>query len=252
MTAPASLPAPLPDFPGSVGLSQLQVYPWPTADLEHGGSPHMHLTCAECYVVTGGRGRLQTLTHEGPRTHLLDPGDVVWFTPGTIHRAVNDDDLRVLIVMQNSGLPEAGDAVLTFPPEYLTPERYPEAVAIDDEDGRPCPQRARARRDLALEGFTELRRQTEDGNTSALEGFHRAAVALVRPRVGQWQRVVEEGAAATAARALAQIDALKQGTADHLHQAEVTRIAEPAAQSLGMCGFLRPYDSARRSGGPHA
>ena len=32
-----------------------------------------------------------------------------------LHRAVNDGDLQVVVVMRNSGLPEAGDAVLTFP-----------------------------------------------------------------------------------------------------------------------------------------
>ena len=101
----------IPDFPGAVGLSQLQVYPWPTADHEHGGSPHMHLTCSECYVVVSGRGRLETLGYKGLMTAELQPGDVVWFTPGTIHRALNDEDLRVIVVMQNSGLPEAGDAV---------------------------------------------------------------------------------------------------------------------------------------------
>src|SRR5262249_46408234 len=90
-----------PDFPGSVGLSHLSAYPWPTAEDEHGGSPHMPLACAECYVVGGGRGRLETLSREGVREFALSPGDVVWFTPGTIHRAVNDGDLRVVVVMQN-------------------------------------------------------------------------------------------------------------------------------------------------------
>ena len=73
----------LPDFPGAVGLSQLEVYPWPTADHEHGGSPHMHLACAECYVVVSGRGRLETLDYKGLTTTELHPGDVVCLrTPG--------------------------------------------------------------------------------------------------------------------------------------------------------------------------
>ena len=38
---------------------------------------------------------------------------------GTIHRLVNEGDLRLFVVMQNADLPEHGDAVLTFPPEIL-------------------------------------------------------------------------------------------------------------------------------------
>ncbi|HEY3482340.1 MAG TPA: cupin domain-containing protein, partial [Streptomyces sp.] len=87
-----------PEFPGAIGISELNAYPWPTADDEHGGSPHLHLACTEAYIVVGGRGRLQTLNRSGPGTKPLRPGDVVWFTPGTIHRALNDGDLRVIVI----------------------------------------------------------------------------------------------------------------------------------------------------------
>lgn len=106
-------------LPGGVGLSALRVYPWEALDGLCGGSPHLHLCCTEAYVVVSGAGRLQTLTTSGFTETSLTPGDVVWFTPGTIHRAINDGDLNVLVLMQNSGLPEAGDAVLTFPPSSL-------------------------------------------------------------------------------------------------------------------------------------
>src|SRR3954451_10307920 len=83
----------LPEFPGGVGISALRVYPWETADGLCGGSPHVHLCCSECYIVVGGTGRLQTLTAAaGLVESPLHTGDVVWFTPGTIHRAVNDGD----------------------------------------------------------------------------------------------------------------------------------------------------------------
>ncbi|MDX3638581.1 cupin domain-containing protein [Streptomyces sp. MB09-02B] len=231
---------PLPGLPGAVGLSQLEVYPWPTADDEHGGSPHMHLACAECYVVVSGHGRLETLDHEGPATTELNPGDTVWFTPGTIHRAINDEDLRVIVVMQNSGLPEAGDAVMTFPPEHLSPTTYPEAASLLGADGAPSPERARARRDLAVEGFTELKRQWGRGNRSAYEDFCAAAVRLVQPRLDTWEKTVNEGALAAAHTALRQISALRRADFTHLFDAEVSRIARPPQQTLGMCGFLRP------------
>ncbi len=63
--------------------------------------------------MTGGRGAVQTLTAAGFQETPLSPGALVWFTPGTIHRLVNDGDLTLHVLMQNCGLPEAGDAVLT-------------------------------------------------------------------------------------------------------------------------------------------
>lgn len=62
---------------------------------------------------------MRTLTASGYEVTPLAPGTVAWFTPGTIHRLVNEGDLRITVLMQNSGLPEAGDAVLTLPPQYL-------------------------------------------------------------------------------------------------------------------------------------
>lgn len=44
-------------LPGGVAVSHLSVYDWPAADGVCGGTPHMHLTCSEAYVVTGGVAR---------------------------------------------------------------------------------------------------------------------------------------------------------------------------------------------------
>src|SRR5262245_55872195 len=116
-------------FPGGVGVSGLRVYDWATADGLCGGSPHLHLACPEAYVVVAGEGAVQTLTWDGYAETPLRPGAVVWFTPGTIHRLVNGDGrLHIVVIMQNSGLPEAGDAVFTFPPAVLDdPEQYDRA-----------------------------------------------------------------------------------------------------------------------------
>ena len=117
-------------FPGATGVTLLDVYDWPTADGLRGGSAHIHLASTEGYVVLRGGGRLQTLGSHGYQEAPLRPGDCLWFTPGTVHRLVNDDgQLQILVVMQNAGLPEAGDCVLTFPPDVLAdPARY-QAVA---------------------------------------------------------------------------------------------------------------------------
>ena len=146
----ALLPHPLP---GAVGLSHLSAYDWEAADGVCGGSPHLHLACTEAYVVTGGRGAVQTLTAPTAYRDIpLEPGSVAWFTPGTVHRMVQGGDLRITVLMQNSGLPEAGDAVFTFPPEVLAdPERYAAAAALParygpgDGGGRPAPPGSRRR-----------------------------------------------------------------------------------------------------------
>jgi len=226
-------------LPGGVGVSGLTVYDWPAADGVRGGTPHMHVVCSEGYVVTGGRGAVQTLTASGYEVTRLAPGTVVWFTPGTVHRLVNEGELRITVLMQNSGLPEAGDAVLTLPPRHLAdPETYAAATAIPADAPEAERERiARARRDLALEGYRELR----EGGPEALAAFHRAAAALAGPRLAEWRDRWQRGAAAAAAATGAQLDRLEQGDASHLAEAVVHAEQPYARGRLGMCGRLDVY-----------
>ncbi|HVX45492.1 MAG TPA: cupin domain-containing protein, partial [Mycobacteriales bacterium] len=159
-------------FPGATGITRLDVYDWEGPDGSCGGSAHMHLLCTEGYVVVAGSGTLQTLGADGYRETPLRPFDIVWFTPGTIHRLINDGDLRIVVVMQNAGLPEAGDFVLSFPPEVLAdPDRYAAAASL--ADGRRVhasdENAARHRKDLAIEGFLRLRTAVEQDGPAALE-----------------------------------------------------------------------------------
>ncbi|MDQ0847164.1 mannose-6-phosphate isomerase-like protein (cupin superfamily) [Streptomyces sp. V1I6] len=231
-------------LPGGIGVSRLRVYDWPAADGLRGGTPHIHLTCSEGYAVTGGRGAVQTLTASGFEETALAPGALVWFTPGTIHRLVNEGGLTIVVLMQNCGLPEAGDAVLTLPPRLLAdPAAYRAAVALP-EGGREeeLERAARRRRDLAVEGFTALRSATKAGDLEPLAAFHRAAAALVRPLVGAWRDRWRDGAAAAASATAAQLDELEKGGAGHLAQARV-RAEQPSAHGrFGMCGRLDVYD----------
>ncbi|WTK68620.1 cupin [Streptomyces sp. NBC_01515] len=231
-------------LPGGVAVSHLSVYDWPaevgSGDGLCGGTPHMHLTCSEGYVVTGGRGAVQTLTTSGYEVTPLAAGTVAWFTPGTIHRLVNEADLRITVLMQNSGLPEAGDAVLTLPPQYLTdPETYASVTVIPAEAPEAEQERvARARRDLALEGYRALR---DAEGPEALAAFQRAAAALVRPRLAEWRERWERGARAAAAATGAQLDRLEQGDFSHLAGAAV-RAEQPSVYGkFGMCGRLDVY-----------
>ncbi|RZT78800.1 hypothetical protein EV382_1993 [Micromonospora violae] len=233
-------PAPLP---GGIGVSQLRVYDTVASDGLVGGTPHVHLCCTEGYVVTGGEGAVQTLTMTGFRETPLRPGVVVWFEPGTVHRLVNGGGLTIVVLMQNSGLPEAGDAVLTFPPEVLAdPAAYAAAAALPD-GGAPGADvhAAYRRRDLAVTGFQALR----SGGPAALVAFHAAAMALRQPLVTRWRQRWEVGAGRAAADTAEQLDALGRGDPGHLGDAGVYAVHEPVERGrLGMCGLLDTYPAA--------
>ncbi|MFF9511047.1 cupin domain-containing protein [Streptomyces sp. NPDC014724] len=230
-------------LPGSVAVSHLRVYDWPAEDGLRGGTPHIHLTCSEGYVVVAGAGSVQTLTASGSRRTPLTPGALVWFTPGTIHRLVNEDGLRIVVLMENSGLPEAGDAVLTLPPRHLAePDAYRAAVALPVDGSETEQERAaRARRDLAVEGFLALRRATEAGDPEPLAAFHRAAAALVRPSTEDWRERWRKGAAAASEVTGGQLDALARGDAGYLADACVHAERPSAHGRFGMCGRLDVY-----------
>src|SRR5262249_21319795 len=149
-------------FPGATGVTVLDVYDWPAPDGLQGGSAHVHLASTEGYVVLAGEGRLQTLGARGYAETPLRPGECLWFTPGTIHRLVNDGGLRLLIVMQNAGLPEHGAAVLPFPPDVLAdPAAYARAASLTSGDSPAADEdiaaAARRRASLAVEGYLALR-----------------------------------------------------------------------------------------------
>jgi mannose-6-phosphate isomerase-like protein (cupin superfamily) len=225
-------------LPGEVGISRLRVYDWMAADGLRGGSPHLHTACTEGYVVLQGKGSVQTLSSAGHGEQDLVEGTVLWFTPGTVHRLVNaSGDLELLVVMQNSGLPEAGDAVLTFPPAVLAdPAAYATAAAAHDVDT------ARARRDLALAGFTALCRQVETGGPAALGDLYAQAARLVAPRAADWREVWRAGPAAQSERTAAQLAALAAGDPAHLAEAELFVADAVPGERFGMCGRLSGWD----------
>lgn len=237
-----------PIFPGGTAVSGLEVYDWPAADGCCGGSPHVHLVCTEAYVVVSGEGSLQTLTADGFSELPLRAGTVAWFSPGTIHRAVNEDGaLRVVVVMQNGGLPEAGDAVLTFPPPILAdPATYAAAASLLDGDSSHASGQdaARRRRDLAVSGFLALADQVRGGDLDALEQFYRQALCLRADRLTQWERLWRDGAALAAERTGVHLERLRQGDIDHLLNAAARVRQAPASadRRFGMCGRLDVYE----------
>lgn len=223
-----------PPFPGGIGVTHLRVYDTAAPDGLAGGTPHLHTVCTEAYVVIGGAGAVHTLTAAGFTETRLEPGAFVWFTPGTIHRLVNDGELEILVLMGNAGLPEAGDMVITFPPDVVTDARaYDAAASLPAE---------RERRELAVPAFLDLVAATTTGDPAPLRAFHAAAGALVQPRLDEWAAIWRTGPAAAAEATRSQLAALAAGRVDHLADASVHVIAPPAAQRRpGCCGTLGTY-----------
>lgn len=237
-------------FPGGTALSRIRVYDWPGADGLPGGTPHLHTASTEGYVVLAGHGTLETLSGDGYQEHPLRPETVLWFTPGTVHRLVNAGGLEVLVLMSNAGLPEAGDAVLTFPPEVLA-----DPVAYDAAATLPATATARAtaaaatataaataaaatrRRDLAVRGYLALRERVRAGGPGALDPLYQAAAALVRERVPEWRERWRGGPLARAVDTGDHLDLLGAGHSSHLATSAV-HTAAPAATRWGMCGHL--------------
>ncbi|MDQ7909899.1 cupin domain-containing protein [Phytohabitans sp. ZYX-F-186] len=238
-------------FPGGTSVTHLSVYSGLCPDGLAGGTPHLHTASTEAYVVVGGSGALRTLDPSGLRETPLQPGSVVWFTPGTIHRAVNRGGLTVVVVMANAGLPEAGDAVMTFPPEIVAdPDRYARAATLPSgEPEAVLDNAARRRRDLAVEGFERLVEATESGDPAPLERFYDDAASLVRPRIAQWRRIWQRNVAAQTAHTADILDALERGDGRHLRAAALLQAPPSATAGFGMCGRLRTYDVRNPLGG---
>ena len=163
---------------GGVAVSRLRVYDALAPDGFAGGSPHMHLACAEAYVVLGGAGSVELLSlRDGYQRLELRPGEAVQFDPGVVHRLINDGGLEILVLMQNAGLPENGDAVFTFPAEILeSVETYRQCAAIISFED------AVARRDRAVAGMEALKEGfagSLDEGRRLLSAFQRRAAELV-------------------------------------------------------------------------
>lgn len=244
MTTPP--PFPVPPFPGAVGVSHLRVYDSEAPDGLRGGTPHLHTVCTEAYVVIAGTGEVHTLSPGGFEVTPLVAGALVWFTPGTIHRLVNlDGRLEIVVLMQNAGLPEAGDMVITFPDDVLAePDRYrAEAALAEGERTTAGPDDgARRRRDLGVQGFTALRAAFDEQGPAALEALHRRVAVLVADHADRWRDVWAAGPKAAVDQTGRQLEALAAGDARHLLDASVHRLAPPGDERrFGCCGTLGTY-----------
>ena len=229
-------------LPGGIGISHVRVYDGPTIDGCAGGTPHLHLACAEAYLVVRGQGLVQTLSFSGYQEHDLRPGELVWFTPDVIHRLVNlDGKLELFVLMQNAGLPEAGDLTITFPSEVLeSPESY--AAAADVLDGGDPLARVAQRRDLAVGGFLHLKERVLAGDYAPLTRFRQQAEARVSGLLPAWRERVEQGPLAQVNDTLRRLDELGAPGSSEPGAGSVRRLPAPGEQrGYGCCGLLGTY-----------
>ena len=220
-----------PPFPGAIAASHLRVYDTAAPDGLAGGTPHLHTACTEAYWVVAGTGAVQTLTTRGYEEVPLEPGAFVWFTPGTIHRLVNGGDLEILVLMQNAGLPGGrrhGHHVPARGPGLRGVLRSGRHPPEDERTTTGTGDAARARRDLAVPTFIELREATAAGDPAPLRAFHEAAARLVQPHIADWTKRWRDGPLQEVERTGDLLRALAEADADHLADASVHRLPPPA------------------------
>jgi mannose-6-phosphate isomerase-like protein (cupin superfamily) len=234
---------------GGIGISYLRVYTTKAPDGLAGGCPHMHFACTESYAVLEGRGRVQILGYEGYREVPLQPGTLLWYTPGIIHRLVNEDgNLKLLVIMQNAGLPEAGDHVLSFPFDILADrEAYYRHASLADAEGRVYASDAEAafkRRDLAVTGFLQIRERYEKEGAKVMEEFFNLGAELLHDKIPDW-RAVWEGKILKGTCKVTEnhLNAMESFRLSHLKQGHAFSLPSPVTpERFGFCGWLSPYD----------
>jgi len=209
--------------------------------------------------VTAGSGEVQTLSAaEGFRTFPLEPGAVVWFSPGVVHRLVNRAGWK-----SSSSCRTRAARSGRFRPHF--PIGRAGGPGPVRGGGRPLPPAARLhphgrvarrRRDLAIEGFTYWRKRRETEGPGGLDDLYRAAVSIIGRRSGRGR---VSGSAARRRRRRRRRsnwphcvwgrDASAGGTGG------ITPVPGPD-RKLGMCGMAWPVSaggsnhrmSAKRSG----
>ena len=227
-------------LPGAVAMTRLKVYDSATPDGQRGGTPHIHLVSTELYYVLAGRGAVEMIDGSGFSRVDIPPFSALAFAPGTIHRLINlDGALEILVLMQNSGLPERGDSVACFDEAFLaTDAAFADAMRVETLE------EAYRRRDRGVEGFNRLKAVFADDpeqGRAALRRFYVLAAERRASLFSGWDSVIEAGAGAAVRDSLTRLDALKRGDTGALMQAQHQLVPAGDPRQLGFCGHLHRY-----------
>ena len=226
-------------MPGATLVTRLKVYDTPGPDGQPGGTPHFHLACTEMYFTLGGSGGVEIIDNNGFKFVELPVHTAFLFSAGTLHRLINRGGLEILIVMQNSGLPERGDTVVTVTKAVLADElRYYKAVCAGSLE------EAYLRRDAGVAGFLEIKNafaRSPDEGRAALNELYKQAQRLTRPKHAEWYETVAKGAFSEAQDSLKQIVDLTAGKTGYLKEARNFFVPAAPHATIGYCGTLNRY-----------
>ncbi len=100
---------------------------------------------------------------------------------------------------------------------------------------------AKARRDLAVEGFAELCACYDREGEAALRAFYESAFPIVRPQLERWRHVWQSGPLPAAKATESQLNALEVGDVSHLFAGRLQTLPLDSQRKLGMCGTLGTY-----------
>ncbi|HYG73608.1 MAG TPA: cupin domain-containing protein [Planctomycetota bacterium] len=226
-------------MPGATLVTRLKVYDTAGPDGQLGGTPHFHQACTEMYFVLSGSGAVEIIDVNGFKTVELPAHSAFIFSAGTLHRLITKEGMELLIVMQNSGLPERGDTIATFRNEILADElRFHQAMKIQSLAD------AYRRRDQAVEGFLEVKaafaKSLDEGRKTLAEVF-RLSNKLSKHNYKEWYDCVVKGAFGEAQETLAQIIDLTAGKYPHLSVPQHHFIPPVQSNTVGFCGMLNRY-----------
>lgn len=222
---------------GGVGLTLLEVYNQrPGPDGVQGGCAHVHALTDEAYFGLSGAGAVELHDAErGFRSVPIEAGAYVQFPAGTLHRSVSTDNLRVLAVMGNAGLPEHGDARIYFGAEAdADAERF---RSLKDMVGNGI-EGALERRDASAAAYRELMRlwcEDRPAYFTEIDRFvslHRAAMTA---KAAPMARAIETGPLHQAVQAFERLAGAVEtaGAAGSWSDGNASVV-------YGMCGILRP------------
>ncbi|GAA1976293.1 hypothetical protein GCM10009718_10610 [Isoptericola halotolerans] len=154
---------------------------------------------------------------------------------------------------QGSGSPHlhttSTEAYVTLADVLADPERYAAAAALprldDGATDADLAAAARARRDLALEGYAALRSAVDQHGPDALAPLYDAAARLVAPRTGTWREIWEGSVQQAAGQTDAALEALADASPVTLDEGSVAAAdAAEGPRRYGMCGRLRTWPLA--------
>lgn len=227
-------------MPGATLLTRLRVYDSKAPDGQMSGTPHFHLVCSELYFTLHGGGAVEIIDADGFQSIPLPKHSAFLFSPGTLHRLVNTtSDMEVLLVMENSGLPERGDTIATFSNDVLANDlsyhAAMQAASLQD---------AYRRRDEAVIGFLAVKEafaKSKECGRAALETMYGHARARTAGRHKEWYEVVTHGSFDEAQSALLDIVKLQNGKTEQLFDAGHYFMPAVEKNTVGFCGTLNRY-----------